>query len=255
MGVNQCQVRVQTLDRRVPPLRVPKKISNTLKSSSLAGVSISLLKTLIKHPLDTLTVQVQTSPSSPSRLTLPSLYSGLLPSLTSNILTSPIFFALKDTTLDHIPPTLPQTLRVAIAVAVATPMYWCARTPLETIKSRKQSNPKIPIKDLPREDLFAGLPSNIVYGYPADMLKFVLYDLLKSPSTPFLNTYISGALSTMIAQALTTPLDVKRNRVMCEDYVEVEGGDRWKGVGLRVGKAAVSGAVQFGVYEYVIGQF
>eukprot|EP00519_Triparma_laevis_P008854 CAMPEP_0182502374 /NCGR_PEP_ID=MMETSP1321-20130603/13252_1 /TAXON_ID=91990 /ORGANISM="Bolidomonas sp., Strain RCC1657" /LENGTH=134 /DNA_ID=CAMNT_0024707249 /DNA_START=351 /DNA_END=752 /DNA_ORIENTATION=+ len=74
--------------------------TSVLKSSSLAGLSISVLKTLFKHPLDTLTVQIQTNPSDSKLSTLdfspPSLYSGVLPSLTSSVLTGPIFFAAKD---------------------------------------------------------------------------------------------------------------------------------------------------------------
>ncbi|GMI00604.1 hypothetical protein TrST_g8136 [Triparma strigata] len=232
--------------------------TSVLKSSSLAGLSISVLKTLFKHPLDTLTVQIQTNPSNSKLSTLdfspPSLYSGVLPSLTSSVLTGPIFFAAKDASLSYLPPSLNPTLRVALAVALATPIYWSARTPLETLKSRSQSSPETPLLNLPRNNLFSGYLPNVLYGYPADILKFVIYDVLKNS---LMSTYVSGAVSTMIAQAVTTPLDVKRNRVMCsEDGVGVvEEGDRWKGLGLRVGKAAVSGAVQFGVYEYVVGKF
>jgi solute carrier family 25 (mitochondrial S-adenosylmethionine transporter), member 26 len=122
---------------------------------------------------------------------------------------------------------------------------------------------------------YTGYWENVAYAYPADVVKFACYEWLSQgqahlpPSTGALY----GALATAVAQCVTTPLDVIRNRVMASEgmivgpngttsakplsYTEClvelarqEGlGGLFAGVTPRVGKAILSGAIQFATYE------
>jgi hypothetical protein len=94
---------------------------------------------------------------------------------------------------------------------------------------------------------------------PADVLKFVLYESLRGSLPPPL----AGAVATALSQLASTPLDVARVRVILgqapaflpplSSNAAAEGaGGLWRGWQPRVGKALVSGAVQFAVYEGVL---
>lgn len=115
---------------------------------------------------------------------------------------------------------------------------------------------------------YIGYWENILYAYPADVIKFVCYDWFSRgrKNLPPAEGAVAGAAATAVAQLVTTPLDVVRNRVMADkrnddddstSYLEslVHLG-RDEGVfGLfagaipRVGKAILSGAIQFATYE------
>jgi solute carrier family 25 S-adenosylmethionine transporter 26 len=113
-----------------------------------------------------------------------------------------------------------------------------------------------------------------VYAYPADVIKFVAYDSITqgrknlSPQ----EGAVAGAFATAIAQFTTTPLDVIRNRLMSgktrdgsllsdesrkSNYIDgltslarEEGlNGLFAGASPRVGKAFLSGAIQFATYE------
>jgi hypothetical protein len=146
--------------------------------------------------------------------------------------------------------------------------------------------------------LWQGYGENIVCAFPADAIKFVCYEKLttvpgrtKAKISPF-EAAVAGAIATGIAQALTTPLDVIRNRAMLQvlpekkaldpteeavvrvpprnlvlkqnfltNYISVlrsiareEGvGVLWAGLTPRLGKAVLSGAIQFSSYELTKG--
>eukprot|EP01083_Nonionella_stella_P027051 74396_1 len=136
---------------------------------------------------------------------------------------------------------------------------------------------------------YTGYWENIAYAYPADVIKFVAYEKFterrpggKKGLKPA-EAAIYGALATAVAQFTTTPLDVVRNRVMAtvqdKDNSDLDDRDtndnrqqdspssyfgsfarlaREEGIqGLfagatpRVGKAFLSGAIQFATYESV----
>lgn len=130
------------------------------------------------------------------------------------------------------------------------------------------------------KDLYSGYWENVVYAYPADVLKFLCYERLvdggggKSP--PPLRAAVYGAVATAFAQTVTTPLDVVRNRIMANTTSTTEaGGEKedgnggkeslveslqrvareegidglFAGVSPRIGKALISGAIQFATYE------
>ena len=62
-------------------------------------------------------------------------------------------------------------------------------------------------------ELYTGYLENMLYAYPADVIKFVAYESLtkgRKDLSPFEGAR-AGAISTAIAQLVTTPLDVVRN--------------------------------------------
>jgi len=122
-------------------------------------------------------------------------------------------------------------------------------------------------------ELYQGYSENILYGLPADVIKFVAYDNFtggkgKKDISP-IDGAVCGAAATAIAQLVTTPLDVLRNRIMTEvskdevssskdlSYIDrivkiakEEGIEElFAGSTPRVAKACLSGAIQFATYE------
>jgi solute carrier family 25 S-adenosylmethionine transporter 26 len=131
-------------------------------------------------------------------------------------------------------------------------------------------------------ELYSGYGENVLYAFPADIIKFAAYEYLtglggkgtKKNSVSPVDGAFYGALSTAISQFATTPLDVLRNRIMAEvasvvddedgpsaiarpSYVDrMTGIAKEEGVGAlfagswpRVAKAILSGAIQFATYE------
>ena len=234
--------------------------------------------------------------------------------------------ATQSTLKDNMP-SLPRWQRTCLAVAAAQIPYWLVRNPSEVVKIRQQAN--LPgytnaISAVNATDkkltawrawqqvgldaqaeaeannqttstltaasaYYTGFWENIAYAYPADILKFLVYDRMAtvlgggdrrrlSPS----QGAIAGAAATAVAQLITTPLDVVRNRIMMDSRKDsggttksevashtkaepatpttylntlVEIGRNEGVAGLmagatpRVGKAILSGAIQFATYE------
>lgn len=130
---------------------------------------------------------------------------------------------------------------------------------------------------------YTGYWENILYAYPADVIKFQCYEWLSRGGSSNINSQkpkrlspatgaLYGAIATAVAQCVTTPLDVVRNRVMMTpataaaapvSYMESlvrlareEGlAGLFAGVTPRVGKAILSGAIQFATYEETKQEF
>jgi solute carrier family 25 S-adenosylmethionine transporter 26 len=268
-------------------------------SGVIAGSALTIAKTVVKYPLDTATVRLQ-MPKSDYSIQRPldllrDSYRGVLFPLLANIPAGAVFFGCKDackSVLKQQQPGLPKWLATCIAVGFAQVPYWVVRNPSEVVKTRQQakadgfgagvSNLQAyqAVFDETRgiDSFYLGYWENILYAYPADVIKFVLYEGLLggrkdvSPS----EASIGGAISTAVAQLVTTPLDVVRNRIMAntsrggsgtdeqdrlpqsspsyvESLIQLGRDEGWRGLMTgavpRVGKAFVSGAIQFATYE------
>lgn len=186
--------------------------------------------------------------------------------------------------------SLPKWAQTSLAVAVALPPYWFIRNPSEVIKTRLQVGAegygnmstidgfKLALSKSNSttdalNELYQGFSENILYGFPADIIKFVAYDYLtggngkKVKKVEPLAGAVFGAMATGIAQLLTTPLDVVRNRIMADSMdnltcqeanyldrvakIAREEGvqELFAGSSPRLAKAVLSGAIQFATYE------
>lgn len=175
-------------------------------SGFVAGAALAATKTFVKFPLDTATVRLQIPNSDYSPFQLGRLfqgsYNGVTLSLLSNIPGGAVFFAVKDATKSSLksvalstPP--PRWLTTTIAVGAALFPYWLIRNPSEVIKVRQQvglagfgegisaleaaqltfggeNGEKTTLEGL--ETLYTGYWENILYGLPADVIKFVAYE-------------------------------------------------------------------------------
>eukprot|EP00956_Cyclotella_meneghiniana_P031145 scaffold80797_cov43-Cyclotella_meneghiniana.AAC.1 len=230
-------------------------------------------------------------------------YDGIVGPLFSSIPAGAVFFAVKDvvksTMKENVGLLLPKWVSTSIAVAAALPPYWLIRNPSEVIKTRIQvgcdgyegknmmeafqyslMNDNGDAKSSKNQiaSLYQGYTENILYGFPADIIKFVTYDNLsggKKDLSPIVGAFY-GAISTGIAQCVTTPLDVARNRIMAEvkdnsnttDNIDNVDGSKmnymerlvkiakeegvealFAGTTPRIAKAMLSGALQFAAYE------
>jgi solute carrier family 25 (mitochondrial S-adenosylmethionine transporter), member 26 len=299
-------------------------------SGAIAGGALTVTKTIIKFPLDTVTVRLQMPNANQFVNSIDDIrslfggsYNGVTLTLLSNIPAGAVFFAVKDATKaalrDYSPlgADAPKWVTTSLAVAAAQIPYWLIRNPSEVVKVRQQARLEgygegvsawsaiqatlqqgVQVSSSSGGDnitrtasngdlgvFYTGYWENIVYAYPADVLKFIAYESITqgrkdlSPSEGAL----AGAMATAIAQFVTTPLDVVRNRLMtgktkvgssendnnvdkkeaatgtnrATKYVQAlaalardEGlAGLFAGAAPRVGKAALSGAVQFATYE------
>jgi hypothetical protein len=261
---------------------------------------VSTTKTLVKYPLDTATVRLQMPNTQYTIQNLQKLFSGSFDGITaplvSNIPAGAVFFAVKDATKSLLKDSglnLPKWAITTLAVGAAQPLYWLLRNPSEVIKTRLQvgaegyyegmstfdafqlalsnGGTNSTMMDGMRE-LYQGYAENILYAFPADIIKFVVYDSLTGgkgkQNVPPADGAVYGAISTAISQLATTPLDVLRNRIMAEVSDDTNSNDslsyfgkltkiaKEEGVGVlfagslpKVAKAMLSGAIQFATYE------
>jgi solute carrier family 25 (mitochondrial S-adenosylmethionine transporter), member 26 len=266
-------------------------------SGFVAGASLTLTKTLIKYPLDTATVRLQmpNSPYSISNLAalLDGSYRGLWAPLVANIPAGAVFFSVKDACKSSLKGyNLPRWLTTCLAVGTAQFPYWLVRNPSEVVKTRQQArtpgygnvsaweayqqvqeDAALVGTDTTYSKLsgfYAGYWENVLYAFPADVVKFLVYEQLTGgrSNLPSAEGALAGAAATAVAQLATTPLDVVRNRVMAQQTNGDPGENRpgyWQslqkiglqeglaglfaGASPRVGKALLSGAIQFATYE------
>jgi len=273
----------------------PPSILQESLSGSIAGIALTLTKTGIKYPLDTATVRLQKEGSTysirdPAAL-FDGCYRGVQVPLLSNIPSAAVFFAVKDSVKEYLSRTytnsLPRWISTTIAVGSALLPYWVVRNPSEVVKTKqqaempgygKETNAWEALRKVGKEGnegsslgdfisrYYVGYWENVLYALPADVLKFIFYEQLSGgkKNLPPLEGAVTGAASTAVAQLLTTPLDVVRNRCMMtsdteedKSYIETLVGifkteglpGLFAGASPRVGKAILSGAIQFATYE------
>jgi hypothetical protein len=286
-------------------------------SGFIAGATVTVSKTVVKYPLDSATVRLQMPNTEYSLRDLAKLlkgsYRGITVPLLANIPAGAVFFAVKDATKAALVSSdAPPWAKTCAAVAAAQIPYWLVRNPSEVVKTRQQAGIEgygsgVSAVDAYRnvlrdgtsnsasssssssggggggglQDFYLGYWENIIYAYPADVIKFVCYDAFSkgrknlSPA----EGAMAGAAATAVSQFLTTPLDVVRNRIMTRttggtkrpsaeaeeasspqqslSYLDTlaqlarEEGltGLFAGASPRVGKALLSGAIQFATYE------
>lgn len=255
----------------------------------VSGSVVSTTKVLVKHPLDTVSVrlQFQEGKQLTRRQLWDGVFKGVVPPLLFAAPSGSIFFGVKDGVKaackagSLFDVKMSRNLATVVGVFVAQFPYWAIRNPSEVIKTRAQvtsdedgTTPLATLRAIVRDEgwqaLWLGYGENIAYAFPADALKFGIYEFVAGGrpknAIPPLEGAVLGALSTGVAQALTTPLDVVRNRVMVKgdselsylgtlaEIAQKEGATGlFAGCTPRVGKAALSGAVQFGTYEITRG--
>jgi len=265
-----------------------------LVSGLLAGAISRTCKELLLHPLDTIKSRLQYTKDS-RKITpelFEDLYSGILPPIIAGAPAGAVFFGIKDYVKSVAGQTLGENQRqlsTILAVLAAQFPYWAIRSPSELIKTRRQTglatNGTVDaLKTIYEEEgvkgLYTGYQSNILYAFPTDVIKFLVYDTAKQQykirTGKKLNPVeaaITGALSSATAQIFSTPLDVARTRILTRKKVKEgssmkeeendknlpqvliqiakeEGvGALFAGVSTRILRSLGSGAIQFSSYE------
>jgi solute carrier family 25 S-adenosylmethionine transporter 26 len=259
--------------------------------SGLAGGAASRAsKELLLHPIDTWKTRLQYAKGDEEPVELfKNLYDGVWPALLVGTPAGAAFFASKDV-LKGLAKTAfgseYRELTTIGAVFVANFPYWLIRNPAEVLKTQQQTglidSSTAGVIEAVKEEglggLYRGYASNIAYAFPTDAIKFVVYEALQKQFTRKLNPLESSALgsaASSVAQLLSTPLDVVRTRIMTDNEAAGEGGvpsaSVWEtartiaaeeGVGKlfsglvpRLTRAFLSGAIQFGSYEFTKGAF
>ena len=196
-----------------------------------------------------------------------------------------MFFAVKDAAKQQLGPSLGAgTLTTLIAVASANVPYWVVRNPTEVIKARRQAGQVVDARLAAQElwsevgvgGFYRGYASNISHTPSLWTPLSLSYTTPSSRSsgarkpdgsklTP-LEAAVGGAFASSCAQAVSTPLDVVRTRIMTarpdvpasgvldslRSIAASEGvGALYAGVTPKVARAIVSGALQFSVLEGV----
>ena len=264
-------------------------------SGLFSGSVVSITKVLVKHPLDTVSVRMQVAEQGMqlSRAELwQGAWRGVLPPLAIAAPGGAIFFGVKDFIKavcrdGSLGVVLSREEATILGVLLAQFPYWALRNPTEVVKARAQASvADSDLWDVTKEtvdaeglsSLWLGYKENILYAFPADALKFGIYEVFsggrpKKSLSP-LEGAIIGAAATGLAQALTTPFDVVRNRVMVQGQASTSASAEdigyvdtlrtiakeegipalFIGTAPRVGKAILSGFVQFGSYEFTKGR-
>ena len=254
-------------------------------SGLLAGAVQKTVKELVLHPLDTAKARLQVAGGRRSMLSgelFAAPYAGLAPALLSGAPAASAFFAVKDAVKRSTTGSLSlgKTESTLLAVACANIGYWGIKNPSEVLKVRRQAGV---IGDdtlgaavaLWRTEglggFYQGVVPNYAYSTPVDGTKFLLYEALKAQTKArrggakltALEAAVGGAAAAASAQALATPLDVARVRIITRgtdgsgnvvDTVRTiaaeEGlGALYSGVVPKVARALASGAIQFSTYE------
>ena len=253
-------------------------------SGLLAGAVQKTAKELVLHPLDTAKARLQVSRRRVAFAELiKAPYAGLAPALIAGAPAASAFFAIKDATKRSVADLgLGRTEKTLLAVACANIGYWGVKNPSEVLKVRRQAGVVGADTLGAARELWAteGLGGfyqsavpNYLYSTPVDAAKFLLYEGLKSEiltgrgdggTLTSVEAAVGGAIAASTAQALCTPLDVARVRIMTADderrglgiaetvlaIADEEGvGALYSGVVPKVARAVASGAIQFSTYE------
>lgn len=252
-------------------------------SGALQGIAQNLVKQVVLHPFDTIKTRLQ-APAADALgrgELFQDLYRGFLPVIVSSTPGSATFFAAKEAaTAELLARGAPKELRTVGGVVAGVLSAKAVRTPFDVAETRAMASKpgSEPLSwdgswDSARRavesegffGLYRGYGANVAYKLPADAAKFLAYEALRdSGAAGALPAGVAGAMATLASSAVTTPLDVLRTRAMLEgpsgkgrgligvvQDVQASGdyGQLWAGLGWRIARGVVAGAIQFSVLE------
>lgn len=169
------------------------------------------------------------------------------------------------------------TATLLIAAAVASTAGWTVRVPFEVVKTsvqgRVHKNSWSALKGLLQEGgpsrLWRPLPRFLIQYLPGDPIKMAVYDYSQAAIAAWQGAAIQGwqqsgcgSLAYAVVTVLSNPASVGNTRMIlepgkysslaeCVRSIAAEEGIEGlsRGLAPRLGKAVVSGAVTFGIYE------
>lgn len=273
-----------------PPARAaappPSSVSKEVLSGLAGGAAQRIAKDVVLFPIDTVKVRLQTAGNRAlTRRAFARPYSGVLAPLVVGVPAASLFFGVKDGLAAYArnAGVADEFALEALTVALANGPYWAARAPSELLKTRQQlaADPE-GLASLARRiydeaglaGFYAGAVESYSYAVPADVVKFSAYRFLKQRyaaggGDAVLRKALLGSAASAAANVFTTPLDVCKTRAL-----EAGDGGRvslparaaaiardegvmelYAGIAPRVARAVVSGALQFGTYEWSKARF
>jgi solute carrier family 25 protein 39/40 len=145
----------------------------------------------------------------------------------------------------------------------------CLSAPLELSRTLMQHDSTLTLwSTLRPRQIFRGLIPTLLRDVPFSGIYWVSYESIKTqllrldPTSKNINTstFLSGALSGILAAGLTTPFDVIKTRIQISEgkvnLREVVGRGRlFSGIGPRVARVAPACAVMIWAYEAVNGWY
>ncbi|CAE8651170.1 unnamed protein product, partial [Polarella glacialis] len=210
-------------------------------SGALQGIAQNLAKQLVLHPFDTVKTRLQASPDGGAKDLVDrkdlfqGLYRGFLPCLVSGTPGSAAFFAAKEAAASALLSSgAPAQLSTLGGVVCGVLLSKAVKTPFDVAETRAMASTPTAGADtfgwdgswlavretFDREGvagLYRGYGANVLYKLPADAAKFLAYEALRGSGTlGALTPAVAGAAATLAANAVTTPLDVVRTRVMLD---------------------------------------
>ena len=212
---------------------------------------------VVGHPLDTIKTKLQADPNyrnvntfgAISRLMheggFRAFYTGMLPPLIGSTFFRSIQFASYGATVtllkdeEHVLRRAQLggvEARVFVGGAVAGASRALLESPLDLLKTRKQTDPSVKFRDVPIRDLFRGFSATLTRNVLLLGTFFVFVDRLS-----YMDTFPRGGIATTAAWTTVWPLDVAKSRMQ-----SVEGAKQSRSLVSWLSEAAKDGTMYRG---------
>jgi len=243
-----------------------RSFTTSLCAGAIAGLSVDCCI----FPLDTLRARLQAPCGFQKAGGFRSLYKGIHVALIGSAPGSALFFCTFEAMqvpLGMAPSgVLTEVTSSAVAAVGGELAASCVRAPTELFKQRLQTNTKVA-----NSSFFLGWRATITRDLPFSTIQYPLYNLVKrllgdrpdKPMEPW-KAAICGSMTSAIAAAITTPLDLAQTRLMLKDprvgantihgtleqiYKEDGSGGLFRGVVPRTLWMGLGGFIFLGSYE------